>query len=695
MTTLAFTLTVNELPEDSFVVTGYNGKESLSDSTFNASHACYGFRYDISLASRRSGITAEQVVDKTAQLNVIMNGETVQTVHGIVRQFTQGEIAHHHTHYALVLVPALERLSLRQNSRIFQLKTTQDIISVLMKEMNVTDVRFDLKRTLTQREFCVQYRETDLAFIHRLAAEEGMTYYIEQSVGKHTVVFFDESALLYLHPNPISHNGLPGGQADEPFVSRFHRVHQIEPSSLILKEYSFKKPNYGFQQEQLGTELSFQQGRYEHYDFPGRYKNDEVGQALSQIRLEYLRREAHVAHGASNHPALQAGVKFDLSNSLDESANRRWVVVEVTHRGSQPQALEEGGGYGATTYSNDFKVIPAHLTWRATPQPRPQVDGPMVALVVGPSGEEIYCDEHGRVKVHFPWDRDSTQNEHSSCWVRVSQGWAGSQYGMVAIPRIGHEVIVSFLHGDPDQPIITGRTYHATNTPPYSLPENKTKTVLRSKTHQGEGFNELSFEDKHEQEKIFLRAQKDYEADVLNDHMTHIKHDKHLMVDNDHFTQVNNNQHLVVTGESRTQITKDHSVIVDGSVHQKSGALYVLEAGNEVHIKSGAKVVIEASSELTLKVGGSFIKVDAAGVHLVGAAVNLNSGGAPGSGSGFGGQMAALPLGVDSPPPPSNPLPQQLSIPTFIALSLTNVPTAKQCQRQEDGSCTREDCSCE
>ncbi len=165
--------------------------------------------------------------------------------------------------------------------------------------------------------------------------------------------------------------------------------------------------------------------------------------------------------------------------------NADWLVVSITRKGEQPQALEEAGSTGQTTYSNQFKVVPVSTPWRATPQPKPQVDGPMMATVVGPEGEEIFCDEHGRVKVHFPWDRESEKDEHSSCWVRVSQGWAGAQYGFMAIPRIGHEVIVSFLNGDPDQPIITGRTYHATNTPPYPLPQHKTKTVWRSDSIKG------------------------------------------------------------------------------------------------------------------------------------------------------------------------------------------------------------------
>ncbi|EEY43703.1 type VI secretion system Vgr family protein [Vibrio mimicus] len=565
MAKLTFTLTVDGLPEETFVVTGYQGKESLSDSRFDVSQACYGFRYNIELASRQPSITAQQVVDKTAQLVMKRNGEPVQFVNGIVRQFSQGDIGHHHTSYSLVLVPALERLSLRHNSRIFQFKTVQDIISQILQEMSVVDFSFALKRTLSQREFCVQYRESDLAFVHRLAAEEGITYYIEQANGKHTIIFFDDNTLISKYSGLVSHNSLAGGQADTPFVSQFHIEHQSEPSHLTLKDYSFKKPSYGFLQEQKGSDLSFQQSSYEHYDFPGRYKDDGAGSAFSQLRLEYLRRESSLGSGKSNHPALRAGVKFDLSENLEASANRDWVVVEVTHQGTQPQALEEDGGHGATTYSNQFTVIPANKTWRAKPQPKPQVDGPMIAKVVGPAGEEIYCDEHGRVKVHFPWDRESKQNEHSSCWVRVSQGWAGAQYGFMAIPRIGHEVIVSFLHGDPDQPIITGRTYHATNTSPYPLPANKTRTVIRTDTHQGEGFNEIRFEDQAGQEEIFVHAQKDQNNVVNNDETTKVGHDRSENVGHDETITIGNNRTETVGNNETITIGNDRTETVGGN----------------------------------------------------------------------------------------------------------------------------------
>ncbi|MEW4477528.1 type VI secretion system Vgr family protein [Vibrio cholerae] len=696
MATLAYSIEVEGLEDETLVVRGFHGQESLSNSVF-LGQACYGFRYEVQLASRVSNLTAEQMVDKRAELKLYRNSQLVQRVHGIVRAFSQGDIGHHHTFYELTLVPALERLSLRHNSRIFQKQTVPEIISILLQEMGIHDYAFALKRDCVQREFCVQYRESDIDFLHRLAAEEGLVYSFVHEAGKHTLYFSDASDSLSKLPEPIPYNALAGGTMDTPYIHGLTYRTQAEVSEVQLKDYSFKKPAYSFLQTVQGTELDYQQTRYQHFDAPGRYKDDVNGAAFSQIRLDYLRRHAHTATGQSNEPLLRAGYKFDLQEHLDPAMNRDWVVVSINHQGEQPQALQEEGGSGATTYSNQFSLIPGHLHWRAEPQPKPkpQVDGPMIATVVGPEGEEIFCDEHGRVKIHFPWDRYSNGNEQSSCWVRVSQGWAGSQYGFVAIPRIGHEVIVSFLNGDPDQPIITGRTYHATNTPPYTLPEHKTKTVLRTETHQGEGFNELSFEDQAGKEQIYLHAQKDFDGLIENDHTTVIRHDQHLTVENDQFSQIKHNQHLTVEGESRTLVKLDSSSEIGGSLQQKIGSKAIYDAGTEVHLKAGNKLVLEAGNELTIKAGGSFIKVDAGGVHVVGSAINLNSGGSAGSGSGYGGKMAELPHQMKATPAAPNPLPLQLSAPTMATLAMANVPLAKMCQRQSDGSCPRGDCPCE
>ncbi|AMF94535.1 type VI secretion system tip protein VgrG [Vibrio fluvialis] len=683
MATLKYQFHVEGLEDDTLVVRGFDGQETLSSERING-QPCHGFRYELELASRLANLTPEMVVDKAAELTLYRDDMLVQRVNGIVRRFTQGDTGHHHTFYSLTLVPALERLSLRHNSRIFQLNTVPEILSILLQEMGINDYAFALTRDCAQREFCVQYRETDLDFLHRLAAEEGLVYSFIHEEGKHTLIFSDASESLPKLGEPIPYNTLAGGMIESPYISALSVHTQSEVSQTALQDYSFKKPTYSFAQQAVGTEMDYQQPDYEHFDAPGRYKDDVSGKAFSQIRLDYLRRNAHTATGKSNQPLLRPGVKFDLQEHLDDTLNRDWLVVSVTSQGTQPQALEEAGGNGATTYANQFSLIPAHRTWRATPQTKPQVDGPMIATVVGPQGEEIFCDEHGRVKLHFPWDRYSNGDEHSSCWVRVSQGWAGSQYGMIAIPRIGHEVIVSFLNGDPDQPIVTGRTYHATNTAPYTLPDNKTKTVLRTETHQGQGYNELSFDDQAGSEQIYLHAQKDFDGLIENDHTSVIKHDKHLTVENDRFSQIKNNQHLTVGGESRESVTGNRTLMVEGSLHVKTGSVWVNESGTEVHIKAGQKVVIEAGSEITVKAGGSFVKVDPAGVHLSGAGVNLNSGGSPGSGSGFSGQAATLPGNLDDAPPLDAP--KTVSYQALLQAEEANVPAVKPCPLAEGNS---------
>ncbi|MEX2474616.1 type VI secretion system Vgr family protein, partial [Marinobacter sp.] len=326
-------------------------------------------------------------------------------------------------------------------------------------------------------------------------------------------------------------------------------------------------------------------------------------------------------------------------------------LTSIKHTGKQPQALEEEGGSGATTYHNTFHAVPADRTWRPQITHRPLMDGPQMALVTGPKGEEIHCDEHGRVKVRFPWDRrlrpakvESGKNdEHSSAWLRVSQGWAGGQYGFMALPRIGHEVIVSFLDGDPDQPIITGRTYHATNTPPYALPEHKTRTTLKTKTHKGEGSNELRFEDEADQQQIYVHAQKDLDLLTENNRTEVIKNDSHLTVENDRKAHIKGNDHQTVDGEKREQTGKDHSFNVTGTLHLKAGTAWLSDSGTELHIKAGQKAVIEAGAEITLKAGGSFVKIDPSGVAMGGAAIKMNAGGAPGKGSGQKVQVPEMP----------------------------------------------------
>ncbi|WP_421204497.1 type VI secretion system tip protein TssI/VgrG [Aeromonas enteropelogenes] len=640
-TGLQFTVKVGALPEGTFVVAEFALEEALNDP----------FQLRLELASPQPDIDFAAVLDQPCELLVWYNGELQRRVCGVVSDVAQGDSGFRRTRYQLLVQPALWRLSLRHNSRIFQAQKPDEILSILLQEHGITDYAFALKNEHAQREYCVQYRETDLDFLNRLAAEEGMFYFFEFEQGKHRLVFADDAAALTAGPElffNLGNRSLEQGA----YVRQFHYREAVRTSDVELKDYSFKTPAYGLSHKKLGAELEHQRQSYQHFDYPGRYKQDPSGKAFAQHRLDALRNDAVTGSGKSNSAALLPGQYFSLTEHPNASLNSDWQIVHIRHTGQQPQALEEEGGSGPTVYHNEFVVVKASTTWRArigSPQAphKPMVDGPQIAMVVGPEGEEIYCDEHGRVKLQFPWDRYGSSNDQSSCWVRVSQGWAGGQYGMMAIPRIGHEVIVSFLEGDPDQPIVTGRTYHATNRPPYELPANKTRTVLRTETHQGEGFNELRFEDQAGQEEIYLHGQKDLNVLIENDAAWHIKHDEHRDIDNERVTRIKTNDHLTVEGEKRDHIKGDHSLTVDASLHQKLGQSLLVDAGQEVHIKVGDKLVLEAGSEITLKGGGSFVKVDPSGVKLVGPGIKLNAGGSPGSGSGWAGQAPVVPKGVE------------------------------------------------
>ncbi|BFM48475.1 type VI secretion system tip protein TssI/VgrG [Marinomonas sp. THO17] len=693
MPTLMFKLTVEGLDDNTLLVREYQGQDTLSDAPLPDGSACYGFRYQLSLASRRMDLSAEQIVDQSAEFTFYRDGELVQRVHGIVRAFEKGDTGHNYTFYGLTLVPALERLTLRHNSRIFQKQTPQDIINQLLGEMGLPNAVFTLNdNSVKEREFCVQYRETDAQFLHRLAAEEGWVYYFVHDAGKHTLHFIDKSQALSQQSDPIAYKLLTAGVADTPYIRRLSEHKQALPSQAVLKDYSFKRPDYAALQDYTGTNLEHQGDQYPHFDAPGRFKDSATGQRFARIRLEYLRRQAHLVTGESDAPAIRVGSKITIAGHFDSQIkDNSWIPVQVQHRGTQPQILEEEGGEGETTYYNQFTLIPGQINWQATPQTKPSVDGPMMATVVGPASnegdtpEEIYCDEYGRVKIQFNWDRYGQQDDFSSCWVQVSQGWSGSQYGSLAIPRIGTRVIVSFLNGDPDQPIITGRTFDADNLPPYALPAHKTKSVWRSQTHQGAGFNELSFEDQAGQEQVYLHAQKDLKQHVLNDVQTDIGNDHHLTVANDSFTEVKNNQAIKVEGERRVQTTLDHSRIIKGNLTQDVGTLAVMDAQQELHLKSGDSILLDAGPLFTLKAGENFITIDENGINVVGGIIKVNTGGVALQGSGFAGQEAELPLGEELPEPneavishSSNTASPQT--PTLVSAAEAGSPICEECQ---------------
>ncbi|MFG6177462.1 type VI secretion system Vgr family protein [Halomonas sp. THAF12] len=553
------------------------------------------FEVNIAFASRDDGLEPDSLLDQYATLTIWEHGVPQRRVHGVVTEFARGDRGHRRTRYDVVIRPALWRLALRQDSRIFQKISPNTILTQLCEDMGITDVAFATRRQPSEREYCVQYRESHLAFFERLAAEEGIFYFHEfEDVegGMHRLVLADSpQVLISLGELPYHHRA--GGTAPHAHVRRLRQVARLRSNAGTLKDYTFKNPAYGLQHaHQTGDG-----GHYEHYDAPGRYKADASGASFARIRLEHLRGDAATAEAESDIPALAPGHRFTLTQHETRSLNRGWQVIAVTHHGQQPQSLEEDAAdaSGMTRYHNTLSLVPDDRTWRPKPNPRPRVDGPQMAFVVGPPGEEIYCDEHGRVKVRFPWDRNAPGDEKSSAWLRVSQGWAGPGYGAMAIPRIGHEVIVSFLEGDPDQPIITGRTYHAVNTPTDALPANKTRTSIRTQTHKGDGFNELRFEDEKDREQVWLHAQKDFDLLTLNDRTEDIKRDNTLHVYRDRTTDIDRDEtHLVhrhevhtVDGNETHTVHQNRRKTVDGNETNTIGKNQSTQVGKNASTRIG------------------------------------------------------------------------------------------------------------
>ena len=595
------------------------------------------FELILNLASHHSDLAASALLDREACLTIWQDGKPLRRVHGIISEFGRADRGHRRTFYSLVLRPALWRLSLRQNSRIFQQVSPLTIIETLCQERNLRDIVFAVTRELQVREFCVQYRESDLGFIERLAAEEGLFYFHEFSDNGHRLVFADAAHVLTTLGPRIYHS-LAGGAAPERHLRQLRQLARVAPSSATLKDYSFKQPAYAQLHEHADPQA--EDTGYEHYDYPGRYKQDASGQPFTRIRLESLRHEAMTAEAVSDLPELAPGVRFDLTDHDAASLNRDWQLVSVIHHGKQPQALEEDSfqAAGMTEYHNELVLTPGDITWRPQPNPKPRVDGPQIALVVGPADEEIYCDEFGRVKVRFPWDRDAASDtfgtesaameKSSSAWIRVSQGWAGGGYGSMAIPRIGHEVVVSFLEGDPDQPLITGRTYHATNLPPYPLPAHKTRTTIKTQTHQGEGFNELTFEDKAGEEFIYMHAQKNLELHVENSRQKRVEYDDSATIGHNSYLAVANDRSETVEGNRDVTVGANLSEKIDGQRGLRVGNNVQTHAGGDITLKADGEIVLDAE-KITLVAGGAALVVAGGRVDVT---PHLNVGAAsPGS----------------------------------------------------------------
>ncbi|MEX7149520.1 type VI secretion system tip protein TssI/VgrG, partial [Pseudomonas aeruginosa] len=446
--------------------------------------------------------------------------------------------------------------------------------------------------------------------------------------------------------------------ADEPVIKRFSLRLASRTTRTTRRDYDFEKPRLLLEAGNRPAADAPAEPDLEDYDYPGRFVDRQRGKLLSQRALERHRADRRLGEGVSDQPLLVSGHFLEIAEHPRAEWNDLWLLSEVFHEGKQPQVLEENvtSDTSASTddfqqgYRNRFLATPWEVFFRPPLEhPKPRVLGSQTVVVTGPPGEEIHCDRYGRVRVQFHWDREGQGDDKSSCWLRVASGWAGNGYGGIVIPRVGMEVLVDFLEGDPDQPLVSGCVYHAAHPVPYELPANQTRSVFKSLSSPGGGgYNELRIEDRKGQEQIFVHAQRDWDENIEHDQKIRVGHERHDTVEANSYSEFKAEEHHTVRGERKVELKADDHLTVGDSQHVKLGRAYLAKAGREIHLKAGQKMVIEADSELTVKAGGSFIRLDASGIAISGPLARINAGGAPGSGSGIAIKMPLTPGAADA-----------------------------------------------
>ena len=678
-----FSLSIEGVSHD-LQVLEFSGREAISQP----------FVFELELVSERPDLDLESLLHQSAFLALSQAGNGI---HGQIYRIAQGESGKRLSRYHVTLRPQLAYLAHRTNQRIFQHLTVEKIISQVLEEHGIqaNAYQFQLGSIYPEREYCVQYDESDLHFVQRLCEEEGIHYHFQHSDQGHVLVFGDDQT-PFPKLAPTAYQQDSGLVADEPVIKRFGVRVETRTSRVTRRDYDFEKPKLLMEAEAKSEFVP----DLEDYDYPGRFVERERGKHLSQRALERHRHDFEQAQGESDQTLLVSGHFLAFTDHPRPSWNDLWLLTEIHHEGKQPQVLEESvtehgeadGGF-QQGYRNRFTATPWKVPYRPSLEhPKPRILGSQSAVVTGPAGEEIHCDEYGRVKVQFFWDREGQANDKTSCWLRVSSSWAGDRYGAIAIPRIGMEVLVTFLEGDPDQPLVTGCLYHKEHVVPYDLPANKTRTVFKTLSSPGGGgYNEIRIEDKKGEEQIYIHAERDWDENIEHDQKIRIGHERHDTVEANSYSEFKAEEHRTTHLDRKSEIKANDHLTVGNNQHIKIGTGQFINAGSEIHLSSGQKVVLEAGSELTFKAAGSFIKLDASGITMVGPIIKFNSGGGPGSGSG------AAPIRPGKVKAADADVPGAVLEHRLKQARLANSPLVELCQKPKGGTplqCPLANCPC-
>ncbi len=613
------------------------------------------FSFELQLTAQDAGVSLSGALGKTAVLTITGPGGQ-RHVHGMISEIQQRETRRegdwNNTYYRVNLAPKARHLTYRTDCRIFQKKDFKEIVSGLLKEASIEHTFHSSGKQPQKREYCVQYQETDWDFISRLLQEEGYFYYFEHSADQH---------VLHIGNDYQHHKAIPGSQtvpyhdpdsrtADGEHITRFFYRQRLQSGRVSLTDYNYEKPSLNL----LSRAEIDKASAPEVYSYPGLHSTSEAGKQAAQIALEALQAEQQEGEGQSVCPRLVAGCMFEL-DKFDRTRwnKRKYVLTRVVHNAESLDSGEsQETGQASVSYFNSFFCIPRQLPFRPRVEtPKPRIPGVQTAVVMG-RGQEIDTDRYGRIHVKFHWDRRTDTNRVLTCWIRVAQTWAGQTWGAQFIPRAGQEVIVEFIDGDPDRPLVTGSVYNALHPPPY-LPAEPTKSTVKShSTPEGEGFNELRFEDKKGAEEFFTHAERD-QLQVVKRHLTTTvgKHKSSTIKGKQDDVVKGGDATLTVTGGNRVVdvtageykctassgvkiIAKGGGVLVKGNpfvaaVGTSKAAVYapavkIEGKGGSVKVKGKPNVDIEGDSEVNAK--APTVTIDGKNVNIKGSKVKIEDG---------------------------------------------------------------------
>jgi len=603
---IRFELTVGGLGDAELAVLRVEGREGLSEP--------YAFEVEL---VRRDGapLDLEELAGLDAELTVRRPSGEVRVVHGEATRLALTEVAAGVPQYRLRIEPRLWRLGRTSRSRIFQAQTVPEIVAAVLDEHGVAQ-RASLSGSYPPREYVAQYRESDLAFVSRLLEAEGIWYRFEHGPGRHELVLGDSPSAAADGGTQVPYRPDTGQGDGKEHLSRLERTRRVATEAAARRDFDFARPA-------LDLTARTGSGTLEDYEFPGGYLDPGDGRRLAALRLETLQFGAVTYDARGTSLAALPGATFEVADHTDGTMNVKLLPVRVVHRGTQGRP-GIGGGAVEATYQNELVAIEAARPYRPRRRtPVPRVAGIQTATVVGAAGEEAHVDEHGRVKVLFHWDREGARDDQSSCWVRVGQAWAGAGMGASFVPRVGQEVVVRFLEGDPDRPLVAGAVYNGQNPPPVALPGDKTRSTLRTDSSLGGGgSNELRLEDAKDAEEVWLHAQKDQRSVVENDASREVMANEALEVAKDRTTTVLGDQSSRVVGEDGGEVGQNQTLTVAGArttavavTHlERVGAAQAITVGGNQAVSVGSASVQSVGLAAALNVGGLYL-VNVGGVH--------------------------------------------------------------------------------